>query len=138
MASLGRPDERPESSDGLRTSALPAPVPQRLPMAPRGPVPHSELAQTGGCDTLAVASAVCGLTAFIPIVAQVIGLTVGIASLIRIRRARQRGVHVRGGVWALIGISTSGFALLSWIVVIVFLLSVAGAFVYTVDTLPGK
>ena len=69
-------------------------------------------------DRLAIASAVCGLTAIIPVISQVIGLGLGIASLVRIRCARRAGAQLLGKGWALTGILTSGFALLGWVAMI--------------------
>ena len=66
-------------------------------------------------EPLAVASAVCGLTAIIPVVSQLLGLALGVVSLIRLRRARRSGVELAGKCWAITGIVTSGFALLGWI-----------------------
>jgi hypothetical protein len=100
--------------------------------------------QTGGgdlqrvpaaTDHLAIASAVCGLTALVPVISQVIGLVLGIASLRRIRRARQAGVEVRGKGWALTGIISSGFALLGWIAAFALLFLVGAVFACTGDTL---
>ena len=89
-----------------------------------------------GTDKLAVASAVCGFTAVVPVISQVAGLGLGIASLIRIRRAERCGVHLRGRGWALAGIASSGFALLSWIAVVVLFLMVRATFHDVVQALP--
>jgi hypothetical protein len=88
-----------------------------------------------GVDTLAVASAVCGFTAVVPIVSQVMGLAFGIASLVRIRRGRRRGVALRGRGWALAGILSSLFVLLCWIVVIAVFATVGSLFSGTDDAL---
>jgi len=66
-------------------------------------------------DKVAVASSLCGITAFIPIFSQLIGLALGIWALFRIRRARQAGRQVRGRGWAVGGITGNGFVLLGWI-----------------------
>ncbi len=71
--------------------------------------------QSGHTDKVAVASSICGLTAFIPIFSQVVGLFLGVWALIRIRRARQAGRNVHGRGWATAGITGNGFALLGWI-----------------------
>ncbi len=68
-------------------------------------------------DGFAVASAICGFTAIVPVVSQVIGLVLGMVSLARIRRARRAGIEVRGTRWAVAGIASSGFALLCWVAV---------------------
>ena len=78
----------------------------------------------GNTDGLAVASAICGFTAIVPVLAQVLGLGLGIASLVRIRRARRCGVHLRGRGWAWAGIASSGLLLLCWIVSIAALVAV--------------
>ncbi len=70
-------------------------------------------------DGFAVASAICGFTAIVPVVSQVIGLVLGIVSLARIRRAKRAGIEVRGTRWAVAGISCSGFALLCWVAIFV-------------------
>lgn len=64
---------------------------------------------------MAVASAVCGLTAIIPVVSQLLGLTLGVVSLVRLRRARRSGIELAGKCWAITGIVTSALALIGWI-----------------------
>ena len=86
-----------------------------LPPIP-GPPPLSTTPQVGShTDKVAVASTVCGLTPFIPIFSQVLGLILGIWALFRIRRARQASQNVRGRGWATAGIIGNGFTLLGWI-----------------------
>lgn len=68
-------------------------------------------------DKLALASAACAFTALIPVASQVAGIVLGVASLLRIRRAGRRGEHVSGVGWAWAGILISGFVLLSWVAV---------------------
>jgi hypothetical protein len=82
---------------------------------------------------MAVASAVCGLTAIVPFVSQIAGLILGVASLGRIRRARRRGVRLGGRGWAVAGIVTSGFVLLCWLVAGVALMAVGQVFSDTTD-----
>jgi hypothetical protein len=77
-------------------------------------------------DRCAVASAVCGLTAVIPVVSQVAGLALGVLGLSRIHRARRRGQARTGTTWALAGIVSSGIALLAWVGILA-----AGYFVST-------
>ncbi len=81
-----------------------------------GPPPLPSASQMGShTDKAAVASTVCGLTPFIPIFSQVLGLILGIWALFRIRRAQRAGQNVRGRGWATAGITGNGFALLGWI-----------------------
>jgi hypothetical protein len=75
----------------------------------------------GRTDGLAIASTICGFTAIVPIVSQVIGLILGIVSLSRIRRAKRRGEPRSGAKWAVTGILSSGFALLGWVGLFVLL-----------------
>ena len=78
-------------------------------------------------DRFAVASAVLGLTAIVPVLSQIAGLTLGILALRRIRRAHQAGIAMAGRGWAITGIVSSGVALLIWIFIAVvfgFVLSI--------------
>lgn len=85
--------------------------------------PLALLAARGSCaapehvktDPLAIASAACGFMGIVPIVMQVIGLALGAASLIRIRRAKRKGLTLKGSRWATTGIVTSAFALICWV-----------------------
>lgn len=95
------PTARPAGTDCESAGPLPMPA-----MPQRGP---------GPTDRLAIASTVCGLTAFIPIFSQLVGLVLGLWALVRIRRARRAGLTVRGRGWAAAGITGNGFALLGWI-----------------------
>ena len=70
-------------------------------------------------DRCAVASAVCGLTAIVPVISQVAGLVLGVMALRRIRRARREGLRVGGVGWAVTGILSSGGVLLCWIFIFV-------------------
>jgi len=107
------------------------PIPNARPIpltvtrvAPNDPTPEA-LQVGGGPRTLvrrgtegfAVASAICGFTAIVPLVSQVVGLAFGMISLFRIRRARGAGIELAGTRWALAGITSSGFALFGWIAV---------------------
>ena len=69
----------------------------------------------GSREPLSMISLACGLTGIIPIPTQVIGLATGIAGLVRIRRARRRGVALRGTGFAIAGIFSSGAVLLGWV-----------------------
>ena len=123
------PMARPVDSGVTRVTAEPLPV-----APPNGNAGGLQLIPAN-TDHLAIASAVCGLTAIIPVISQVIGLALGIASLRRIRRARKAGVEVRGKGWALTGIISSGFALLGWIAAFALLLLVGSMFAYASDSL---
>lgn len=78
-------------------------------------------------DRYAVASAVLGLTAIVPVLSQIAGLTLGVLALRRIRRAQQAGLAMAGRGWAITGIVSSGVGLLIWIFIAVvfgFVLSI--------------
>lgn len=102
----------------------------------RGAVPVVRRGWFENCDPLALASAACGLTALIPVVSQVLGLVLGVSSLIRIRSARRQGLVRRGTGWAWAGIVSSGFMLLVWGFVVAVLLAVGGTFARVAGTLP--
>ncbi len=131
---------RPYTPDVGRVGSGPNPSTQIVPVAPVAmtPPPLPTLAGTqnhpghpgqfggqygyGGQIVVAppregcsVASAVCGITGFIPFISQAAGLGLGIAGLVRINRARKRGVPMRGVGWAVTGLSTSVFGLLCWL-----------------------
>ena len=106
-----------------------------MPRCMRGPVPGGNWPVVGRTDTLAVASAVCGFTAIVPVVSQVMGLALGIASLMRIRRARRYGSPLRGRGWALAGIFSSGFVLLSWIAIFAVMSAVSNSLTHTAHVL---
>jgi len=72
-------------------------------------------------DSLAIVSAICGLTAFIPVVSQIAGLVLGIIAVRRIRRARRAGLAVAGMGWAATGIASSVCVLLGWVFVVAVL-----------------
>ena len=109
MSELVPPTARP-----LETAITRVHVEPLLPAEPgRGGFHHPIVKQS--TDHLAIASAVCGITAIVPIISQVMGLGLGIASIVRIRRARRAGIKLAGKAWALTGIITSGFALFGWI-----------------------
>ncbi len=100
--------------------AVPPPLPSGLtadvPMMGR-PVdaPPNDGQPTGKTDRVAVASVLCGATAFIPVISQVIGFVLGVIALRRIRRAKRMGTPVRGGRLAMAGITGNGLVLLFWI-----------------------
>src|SRR5262245_52920739 len=79
------------------------------------PPPPTSSPAAGRTDKVAVASTVCGLTAFVPVFSQIVGLFLGVWALIRIRRARRAGYVVRGRGWATVGITGNAFVLLGWI-----------------------
>lgn len=93
------------------------------------PVPHGSPPQWAGgyqpqymeirreTDNAAIASAICGMTGFIPVLSQVAGIILGIVSLRRIATARRAGHDRRGKGWAWTGIVSSTGTLLMWIVV---------------------
>ena len=99
----------------------PVPVPSARPLGPNAARSFSQVTppppagQPPETDKVAVASSVCGLTAFIPILSQLIGLALGVWALFRIRRARQSGRQVLGNGWATAGVVGNGLVLLGWI-----------------------
>jgi len=68
-------------------------------------------------DRWALASAICGITAIVPVISQLAGIILGVVALRRIRRAHRQGLAPRGSGWAIMGISLSLFMLLSWILI---------------------
>ena len=86
-------------------------------------------------DRMAVFSAVCGLTAIIPIVSQIIGLTLGMISLRRIRHARRQGIVLPGAGWAVTGLVSSGFTLLGWLAFFAVMAVLANTFSNSTDSL---
>ncbi|MDO8631941.1 MAG: hypothetical protein Q7R41_15760 [Phycisphaerales bacterium] len=118
-------------------------VPPPLPAGLSVPVPMmaglSSVASDGApqkptTDRLAIASAICGLTAFIPIFSQLIGLVLGLLGLLRIRRAKRAGTMVRGRGWAAAGIAGNGLALLGWIALFTAFAAIKSSFSDTNDS----
>jgi len=66
-------------------------------------------------DRCAVASVICGLTAFVPVLSQVASIVLGVIALRRIRRDQRLGVVTRGRRLAAIGIASGVLALLGWV-----------------------
>ena len=124
------------SNAPVQVGNVPVARPIVPPWAP-GPAGGVGLPAVRGPDRLAVASAVCGMTAIVPVVSQVMGLALGVASLVRIRRARRCGLNLGGRGWALAGIVSSGFVLLSWIAVLGLLCAAGSALAQTADALGG-
>lgn len=90
-------------------------------------------------DRCAVASAICGLTAIIPVVSQLAGVVLGVIALRRLGRARRAGQPLAGWAWAVTGIVSSVCVLLCWILVVAVLGGVLWMFVNTstaLDHLP--
>ena len=109
------------------------PVRQNVTLAPRPATDGAILVVPPRTDRLAIASAVCGLTAFIPVVSQIVGLVLGIISLLRIRRARRAGATVGGLGWAAAGIASSGFALLLWLGIMAAYATVGSSLAHTTN-----
>lgn len=109
------------------------PVPQNMTLAPLPAAGGANMVAAPRTDRLAIASAVCGLTAFIPVVSQLVGLVLGIISLLRIRRARRAGVAVGGTGWAAAGIASSGFALLLWLGIMAAYATVGSSLAHTTN-----
>ncbi len=91
-----------------------------------------ELSRT---EPAAVISAVAGGTALIPVLSQMVGIVFGVIALGRIRRARRRGVRMKGAGWAYFGLGSSAFALLCWGGVAASLFVVGQAIGDSVETL---
>jgi len=79
-------------------------------------------------DGCCIASAVCGLTAVVPFASQIAGIALGIAGLVRLRRAKRSGVEKKGLMWAVIGLVSSGLMLLCWLMILGTLLAVGNIF----------
>ena len=109
------------------------PVPQNVTLIPLPAASGANLVAAPRTDRLAIASAVCGLTAFVPIFSQLVGLVLGVISLLRIRRARRAGVVVGGTGWAAAGIVSSGFALLLWLGIMAAYVAVGSSLTYTTN-----
>lgn len=88
-------------------------------------------------DRYAVASAVLGLTAIVPVLSQIAGLTLGVLALRRIRRAQQAGLAMAGRGWAITGIVSSGVGLLIWLFIAVVFGFVLSIFWTVGDKLDG-
>ncbi|MGB2984595.1 MAG: hypothetical protein WBE26_01820 [Phycisphaerae bacterium] len=88
-------------------------------------------------DEYAVASAICGFTAIVPLVSQVIGLALGLLSLSRIRRARRAGIELAGAKWAAVGIFSSAFALMCWIGIFIGMTLLTSSFSHSAESLSG-
>ena len=88
-------------------------------------------------DEYAVASAICGFTAIVPLVSQLIGLALGLLSLSRIRRARRAGIELAGAKWAAAGIFSSGFVLMCWIAIFIGMMLLTSSFSHSAEALSG-
>ncbi|MBU0716847.1 MAG: hypothetical protein KJ749_01240 [Planctomycetes bacterium] len=105
--------DQPESRLALSTRSPASVVEIARPLG--ASAPHLTAPADGATDRLAVLSAICGMTAFVPVVSQLAGLALGVISLRRIRRARRNGIKLPGHGWALIGVISSSLTLLGWI-----------------------
>jgi len=88
-------------------------------------------------DGCAIASAICGISAIVPVLSQVAGLTLGVMALVRIGRAKRRGVLLRGKGWAWAGLASSGFVLLSWLAIFITMALVSGSYTGSLSQLNG-
>ncbi len=86
-------------------------------------------------DRLAVASAVCGLSGFIPVVSQLAAIVLGFMSLRRIKLASRHGVMVPGRGWAMTGIIGGVVSLAGWIAMAGFLALVGSSLSQSTETL---
>ena len=114
------------SETTVRTTTIKTPIPvEAIPIAAAVPcamarpvvgvMQAAPVPTAGPREGCCIASAICGLTGIVPVFSQLAGLGLGIAGLVRIRRARRRGIHLRGTGWAITGIASSGFALMCWV-----------------------
>ena len=129
MSDLVPPTARPVETAITRVQVEPL-----VPAEP-GPGGVHHLIVKRSTDHLAIASAVCGITAIVPIISQVMGLGLGIASIVRIRRARRAGIERAGKGWALTGIITSGVALIGWIALLAIMALVSSSISSSADSL---
>lgn len=104
------PPEALSTTRGLAVRVSPPPLPAGAEIGS-----HESGLQRQGQDGCCVASAVCGLTALVPIVSQVAGVVLGVLGLVRVRRARRRGIAVRGRGWAIAGLISSALVLAGWL-----------------------
>jgi hypothetical protein len=139
-------DTSPRTVDGNESGVIVSPHvreqyaivearPLRLPLR-AAPAPPALGADSAPTDGLAVASAVLGFTAIVPVVSQVLGIGLGVAGLVRIHRARRAGLPRRGRLWAWLGIGSSTFALLAWIAVLAAFAVISHALGQAADSLP--
>jgi hypothetical protein len=136
QSSEPRPPDRPASSSAreadqqVASDPSPPPVPvTAVPVAsPVGsqaiaptasPDPGLSIGRATRTDTCAVASAICGLTAIVPVISQVAGLVLGTVGMVRLRRARRAGRPLRGLGWAVTGLVSSGATLVGWVALFV-------------------
>ena len=75
------------------------------------------------------------MTAVIPVLSQLVGLTLGVVSLVRLRRAKRNGLDLAGKGWAMAGIVTSGVALIGWIGFVATLTRVGSSLLGSTDAL---
>jgi hypothetical protein len=115
---------QPVDVDTTPNQTLPVPIARPLPMAAPAPMPTPELYTRAPLDGWAIASAICGFTAFIPILSQIAGLVLGCIALVRMRRQRRNGRATRGAGYAWFGVSTSVLTLLGWAAMAAALLTV--------------
>ncbi len=71
--------------------------------------------KTRRAESMAVASAVIGVTGFIPIISQVASIWMGLLAILRIRKAKQFGMDARFKGWAVLGLISSVIGLLGWV-----------------------
>jgi len=107
--------EAMEQQTRIQTVAPAEVIEARPPGAVAGVTPYAK----PPVDRCAMASAVCGVTAIVPVISQVAGLVLGIIAIRRIRRARRAGFAAAGLGWATTGIVSSIFVLLGWVFVVV-------------------
>ncbi len=73
------------------------------------------IVKTRRAESFAVASAVIGVTGFIPIASQVASIWMGVLAILRIRKAKRYGLDARFKGWAILGLISSVIGLLGWV-----------------------
>jgi hypothetical protein len=115
--------ELPHQPLALADAPTSVPVPRMLdPNRPR-------------TDGMAIGSALMGFFGFVPVVCQVIGVLLGTASLIRIRRARRRGASLAGVKVALIGLTGNVVLLVCWIAILGVMVGLRSVYWHSAETL---
>jgi len=93
--------------------------------------------KTRRAESLAVASAVVGVTSIIPIVSQVASIWMGVLAILRIRKAKQNGLDARFKGWAVLGVTSSVIGLLGWVGMAIGAMFLKSTMGHSTDMLQG-